>query len=75
MIIEGVSIGIKGRRNTAVLAINAKDQYIKIRQGSMTLMEYYDKVKSKLVVLERAGGNLVEISIVAEIAVANGASC
>ena len=41
----------------------------------MTLMEYYDKVKSKLVVLERAGGNLVEISIVAEIAVANGASC
>ena len=32
-------------RGTAqhVLAINAKDQYIMIRQGSMTLMEYYGK--------------------------------
>ena len=35
-IIEGISIGIEDRRNTAVLATNAKDKYIKIRQGSMT---------------------------------------
>ena len=37
--IEGISIGIEGRRNTAVLSSSAKDQYIKIRQDSMALME------------------------------------
>ena len=47
-IVEGISIGIEGRRNTADLAINAKDWCTMIRQGSMTLMEYYDKGKSKL---------------------------
>ena len=38
----------------------------------MTLMEYYDRVKSKLVAMDWAGGSLAETSIVAEIAVANG---
>ena len=70
-IIEGISIGIEGRRNTAVLPISAKDQYIKIRQGSMTLMEYYDRAKSKLVAMALAGASLVDTATVEEIAVAN----
>ena len=35
-------------------------------------MEYYDKVKSKLVAMERVGACMVQPSMVAEIAVANG---
>ena len=57
--------------NFNVLAINARDKYSKIRQGSMTLLDSYDKVKIKFVAMERAGAYLVETSIVAEIAVAN----
>ena len=71
-IIEGISMGIEGRYNTAVLAINAVDQHIKMRQGSMTLMKYFDRVKSKLVAMERAGESLAETSIATEITVDNG---
>ena len=35
-IIEGISIGIVGRHNMAVLDTIAEDQYTNIRQGSMT---------------------------------------
>ena len=38
----------------------------------MTLMEYCDKVKSKLVAMERVGACMVQPTMVAEIAVANG---
>ena len=60
---EGISIGIEVRRNTVVLVIKTKDQYTEIRQGNTTLMEYYDKVKSKLVALERVGATLYDACI------------
>ena len=38
-------------------------------------MEYYDKVKSKLVAMEWAGASLVDTAIVEEIAVVNVHNC
>ena len=38
----------------------------------MTLMEYYDKMKSKLAALKWTGASLVDTAVVEETAVANG---
>ena len=63
---------MEGRRNKVVMYQAVQDQYLKIYQGSMTLMEYYNEVQSKLAAVERAEAKTVAPCIVEEIAAANG---
>ena len=59
-IIQAITYGVEGRRNTVVTVNAAKDKCTKIRQGSMDLRKYYEKVKSAYAAALRAGAAKTE---------------
>jgi hypothetical protein len=71
-LMETIGIGFDDNRNLCANLITVKDQYTKIRQGSKTLLEYYDAVKLAVYGVRHVGVNLVDTALLTEVAVANG---
>jgi hypothetical protein len=71
-LMETIGIGFDDNCNLCANLITVKDQYTKIRQGSKTLLEYYDAVKLAVYRVHHVGINLVDTALLTEIAIANG---
>ena len=71
-IIEAITFGVEGRRNSVVTVNAAKDKCTKIRQGNMDLRKYYEKYKSAYAAALQAGATFEDQAIVTEIATAHG---
>ena len=69
---ETIGIGFDDNWNLCANLIMVKDQYMKIRQGSKTLLEYYDAVKLAVYGVHHVGINLVDTALLTEVATGNG---